>query len=59
VALSADDQCTVHRRDRGHRQPHADRPGQFLGTLIHHARAGGCTFAQAQFAIPITVILAT
>jgi len=56
MALSADAQRTVHRRDRGHRQPHARRRGQFLGTLIHHARAEGCTFAQAQLAIPITVI---
>jgi hypothetical protein len=57
VRLSAEDQHAVHRRDLVHRRPHAARRGQFFGTLIHHARVGGCTFAQAQVAIPIAVIL--
>jgi hypothetical protein len=38
----------------GHTLP----PWPVFETLIHHARVGGCAFAQAQVAIPIAVIRA-
>jgi hypothetical protein len=54
--LSAEVFAAVHRRDRVLRQPHADGWGQFLGTVIHHARDRRCALAQAVVAIAVGVI---
>jgi hypothetical protein len=57
VAPADGHDLAVHRRARTLRRAHPADRGHFLGTVIHHARGERCTFAQAQLAVAIAVIL--